>query len=130
MLMPLDLLQPGQWADIAAIDGDPAYAASLGLQAVPAGGGNFSNPRRPGSVVTLDSLQVGQEAEVLMVDGPVALQQRLAEFGLYEGAELEFVAVAPLGDPIEIRLGSTRLSLRRAEAASIHVRLRGPQPPA
>ena len=40
-----------------------------------------------------------------------------------KGEAIELLAFAPLGDPIEIRLGNSRLSLRRAEAAGIGVRL-------
>ena len=36
---------------------------------------------------------------------------------------VEVLALAPLGDPIEIRLGNSRLSLRKAEAAGIGVQL-------
>jgi ferrous iron transport protein A len=49
--------------------------------------------------------------------------QRLYEFGLFEGEEIEVLALAPLGDPIEIRLGNTRLSLRKSEAAGVKVKL-------
>lgn len=55
--------------------------------------------------------------------GDSALVQRLYEFGLLEGEEIELLALAPLGDPIEIRLVNTRLSLRKSEAAGISVRL-------
>jgi Fe2+ transport system protein FeoA len=43
------------------------------------------------------------------------------ELGVLEGEEVEVVAYAPLGDPIEIRLGDSRLSLRRREAAGIEI---------
>jgi ferrous iron transport protein A len=43
------------------------------------------------------------------------------ELGLFEGEEIEVIAWAPLGDPIEIRLGDSRLSLRRLEAARVLV---------
>ena len=71
---------------------------------------------------TLADLQPGQSAEVLSVAGDPALVQRLYEFGLLEGERVEVVARALLGDPIEIRLGNARLSLRRAEAANIEIR--------
>jgi ferrous iron transport protein A len=45
------------------------------------------------------------------------------EMGLFEGEEVEVLALAPLGDPLEIRLGDSRLSLRRGEAARIAVLL-------
>lgn len=73
-------------------------------------------------MTTLDELRPGDRAEVVTVGGEPALVQRLYEFGLLEGETVEFLAVAPLGDPIEIRLGHTRLSLRKAEAARIVVR--------
>jgi ferrous iron transport protein A len=71
---------------------------------------------------TLADLSPGQSAVVVSVSGDPALVQRLYEMGLLEGERVEFVARAPLGDPIEIRFGNSRLSLRRSEAAGIEVR--------
>ncbi|HEV3438606.1 MAG TPA: ferrous iron transport protein A [Gemmata sp.] len=70
----------------------------------------------------LSELRPGARAEVLAVTGESGLVQRLHEFGLFEGEEIEVLALAPLGDPIEIRLGNTRLSLRKSEAAGVSVR--------
>jgi ferrous iron transport protein A len=72
---------------------------------------------------TLSDLRPGNRAAVEAVGGDPGLLQRLYEFGLLEGEEVEVLALAPLGDPIEIRLGNTRLSLRKSEAAGIIVRL-------
>lgn len=49
--------------------------------------------------------------------------QRLMEMGLFEGEELEVIRLAPLGDPLEIRLGDYHLSLRRSEAARVRIDL-------
>ena len=70
---------------------------------------------------SLDQLRVGDRARVRAVDGDDALVQRLLEMGLLEGEEVEVVTVAPLGDPIEVRLRDFRLSLRRREAARVIV---------
>jgi Fe2+ transport system protein FeoA len=72
-------------------------------------------------MVSLDQLRAGQSGriEALIGDGP--LMQRLMEMGLLEGEEVEVLAFAPLGDPMEIRLRDYRLSLRRSEAARIQV---------
>jgi Fe2+ transport system protein FeoA len=70
---------------------------------------------------TLDQLRVGQRGRVEALRGDDALMQRLLEMGLLEGEEVEVTNVAPLGDPIEIRLGDYRLSLRRREAARVSV---------
>jgi ferrous iron transport protein A len=40
---------------------------------------------------------------------------------LLEGEELEVVRFAPLGEPVEVRLGDYCLSLRRREAARVRV---------
>jgi len=70
---------------------------------------------------TLDQLRPGQQATVVSLSGDPGLVQRLYELGLFEGEAIEVLALAPLGDPMEIRLGNSRLSLRKAEAAGIAV---------
>ncbi len=72
---------------------------------------------------TLDQLKVGQRGRVEELAGDDALVQRLMEMGLLEGAEVEVLGFAPLGDPMELRLSDYRLSLRRNEAARIRVTL-------
>jgi Fe2+ transport system protein FeoA len=74
---------------------------------------------------SLDQLHAGQRARIDAVRGDDALVQRLLEMGLLEGDEIEIVAFAPLGDPMEIRLRDYRLSLRRSEAARIVVSVTG-----
>lgn len=66
----------------------------------------------------------GQIAEISAIGGEPALVQRLYELGLLEGETVEFLAAAPLGDPIEIRLGNSRLTLRKSDAAGVQVLLR------
>jgi ferrous iron transport protein A len=76
-------------------------------------------------MLSLDQLRLGQHALVEQLLGDDAISQRLLEMGLIEGEEIHLLAVAPLGDPLEIRLGDGRLSLRRKEAARVLVRLLG-----
>jgi ferrous iron transport protein A len=73
------------------------------------------------SLLSLDQLHVGQRARIQTIAGADSLVQRLYEMGLLEGDEVEVVGFAPLGDPMEIRLGDYRLSLRRQEAARVLV---------
>src|SRR5262245_62554867 len=63
---------------------------------------------------TLDRLAAGQRGRVVALKGDDALMQRLMEMGLLEGDEVELIGFAPLGDPLEVRLGDYRLSLRKA----------------
>ena len=72
-------------------------------------------------MTTLDQLSQGQHARVETVSGSPGVVQRLYEMGLLEGDEIEVVRFAPLGDPIEIRIANTHLSLRRIEAAGVKV---------
>ena len=46
---------------------------------------------------------------------------RLMEMGLIEGARVEVLGRAPLGDPLHVRLGDYELSLRSDEAALVDV---------
>lgn len=75
------------------------------------------------STTTLDRLRPGQRGLVAALGGDAALVQRLMEMGMLEGDEIELIAVAPLGDPLEVRLGDSRISLRRADAARVEVQL-------
>jgi ferrous iron transport protein A len=74
-------------------------------------------------MTTLDALRPGQRGRILEVGGEPGLVQRLLEFGFLDGEVVELVAIAPLGDPVEVRVGNTRLSLRRREAAGVRVEL-------
>lgn len=74
-------------------------------------------------MTSLDQLRPGQRGRVSALTGTDGLVQRLMEMGLFEGEEIEVIALAPLGDPIEIRLNDSRLSLRRSEAARVQVSL-------
>jgi Fe2+ transport system protein FeoA len=74
---------------------------------------------------SLDQLRPGQRGRVVALAGGDALVQRLLEMGLFEGEEVEVVGFAPLGDPMEVRLGDYRLSLRRSEAARVQVESAG-----
>ena len=74
----------------------------------------------------LSDLLVGQRGIIASVEGEPGLVQRFLELGLMEGAEVEVLALAPLGDPIEVRTGNSRLSMRRREAAGIHLQPASP----
>lgn len=46
---------------------------------------------------------------------------RLLEMGILEGTEIEVIRLAPLGDPIEIKLRGYHLSIRKSEAEQIEI---------
>ena len=71
------------------------------------------------SECSLDCLGRGQKGRVARVDGPN--RSRLMELGFTNGTEVEVSRRAAFGGPLEVRLRSYRISLRRAEAESIQV---------
>ncbi len=50
-----------------------------------------------------------------------ALQSRLYALGLYPGVIIDVLRFAPMGDPVQVRVGRTLLSIRRQEARLIRV---------
>ena len=70
---------------------------------------------------SLADLPLGQHAAIASIDCERRLSRRLMEMGLLPGTRVRVVRVAPLGDPIELRVRNYSLSLRRAEAAKIVV---------
>ena len=74
------------------------------------------------SDVSLNSLTPGERATVQRVTTALShVRQRLLEMGLVKGTSIELVRYAPMGDPIEIKVGGYRLSLRRLEAEAVIV---------
>lgn len=53
--------------------------------------------------------------------GDRGFRKKLLAMGLTAGTEFDVVRVAPLGDPVEIRVRGFSLSLRRGEAAIVQV---------
>jgi ferrous iron transport protein A len=58
---------------------------------------------------------------ITAVEGPRSFRRRLMEMGLVPGTAIQVIEVAPLGDPLEIEVRNSRLSIRKAEAAQIRV---------
>lgn len=74
--------------------------------------------RKPGS---LAALLVGDSAIVSRVRGDRAVVRRLLEVGLVPGTKVTLRRVAPLGDPIELKVRNFALSIRRSEALGIDI---------
>jgi len=72
-------------------------------------------------MTSLDRLLPGQRGRVVSLADDSRVSRRLMELGLVPGREVIFLRDAPLHDPLEVRIGSFCLSLRRAEAALVAV---------
>ncbi len=71
------------------------------------------------NTLTLNELNPGDKAMIAEVRARGFLRRRILEMGLVPGRELEMIRYAPLGNPIEIKLNSSYISLRQNEAQSI-----------
>jgi DtxR family Mn-dependent transcriptional regulator len=69
----------------------------------------------------LNRLKIGQRAKLIRIGGRGELHKRLVDMGLVPGAIVGVERVAPLGDPIDIKLRGYHLSLRKEEAALVTV---------
>ena len=75
--------------------------------------------------MTLDKLPLGQEAVITAVGGEGALRCRLLDMGLIPKNRVRVEKVAPLGDPLELRVRGYSLSLRKEDAGKIEVEVAG-----
>ncbi|MFA5629475.1 MAG: ferrous iron transport protein A [Dehalococcoidales bacterium] len=69
----------------------------------------------------LDELKNGEKGKITKITGNGSFFRRLLDLGVVKGAEVEMMGVAPLGDPIEIKIKGYNLSLRKSEANWITV---------
>ncbi|MBR3397129.1 MAG: ferrous iron transport protein B [Lachnospiraceae bacterium] len=71
--------------------------------------------------MTVRDLQPGQSARIQNVGGEGALRQHFLDMGVIPGAEITLIKLAPMGDPMELRLHGYELTLRLADAEKIDV---------
>ena len=71
--------------------------------------------------MTWDQLSIGASAVITAVGGDGALRCRLLDMGLIPRTRVTLQKVAPMGDPIEIRVRGYELTLRVEEAKKIEV---------
>lgn len=72
---------------------------------------------------TLDEVEPGANAVVTKINVRGELGRRLLDMGIIKGVDIQVIKVAPLGDPIEIKLKGYFLSLRKSEANQIEVEM-------
>ena len=79
--------------------------------------------------MTLKELPIGRSAVVETVGGAGALRQHFLDMGLIPGARITLVKLAPMGDPMELRIHGYALTLRLDDAQQIGITmLDGPAP--
>ncbi len=81
-----------------------------------------NQPANASPQTPLDELRPGEKGVIAKLTGTGSLKTRLLEMGATAGTVVEVERVAPLGDPLEIKLKGYHLTLRREEAQRILVR--------
>lgn len=71
--------------------------------------------------MTLDKLPIGEVGIIKTVGGEGSLRCRLLDMGLIPKTKVTVIKVAPMGDPIELRLRDYELTIRIDDAKKIEV---------
>ena len=69
----------------------------------------------------LKDVRPGESVRVGKINGTGALRQHFLDMGIIPGTEITVVQLAPMGDPMELRLHGYELTLRLADAGEIEV---------
>ena len=72
--------------------------------------------------MTLKDLEIGKSAVITAVGGEGALRQHFLDMGVIPGAEVTVVKLAPMGDPMELKIHGYELTIRVADAERIEIK--------
>ena len=73
---------------------------------------------------TLSTLRHGDHCLVAEITSEHAeLKSRLYALGIIPGSKIEILRFAPLGDPMQVKVGNSLISIRKSEAEVIEVEL-------
>ncbi|MFR9278803.1 MAG: FeoA family protein [Ezakiella coagulans] len=70
---------------------------------------------------TIEDLKINETATVKKLHGDTAVKKHIMDMGITKGTDVTLVKVAPLGDPMELRVRGYELSIRAAEAKKIEI---------
>ena len=73
-------------------------------------------------VCNLSALKVGQKGKVLQINiVDKQIKRHLLDMGITRGVIIEIKKIAPMGDPIDIKLRDYELCIRKADLKQIEV---------
>jgi len=75
------------------------------------------------SVKLLSEMKAGEKGRINKLEGSGGTYRRILEMGVIPQTMVEVERIAPMGDPIWIRLRGYQLSLRKEEASRIYVEM-------
>lgn len=72
--------------------------------------------------ICLSDLKIGQRAKVIQLhEKNKVIRRHLLDMGITKGVEITIKKIAPMGDPIDIKLRDYELCLRKADLKQIEV---------
>ena len=71
--------------------------------------------------MTLNDVKVGDTVSIVKLASEGAIKRRFMDMGLTKGSLVTVYKIAPLGDPIELKVRGYELSLRKEDAKKILV---------
>ena len=72
-------------------------------------------------MTTLKEIKPGNIVKVIKMHGSGSTKRKLMDMGVTKGTEIYVRKVAPLGDPIEVKIRGYEFNLRKSEAEVIEV---------
>ncbi len=75
-------------------------------------------------MMTLKDVKCGQKVTVVKLHGKGVVKRRIMDMGITKGVEIFVRKLAPLGDPIEVNIRNYELTLRKADAEMIEVKVK------
>ena len=67
----------------------------------------------------LSDLNVGEYGIVESIDITGILKRRIIDMGLTKGCKVKIERVAPLGDPIDVRIKNSHIAIRKSDALNL-----------
>lgn len=74
---------------------------------------------------TLNKIEMGKTVKVVKVNGEGAIKRRIMDMGITKDVEIFVRKVAPLGDPMEVKVRNFELTLRKQDAMMVEVEVIG-----
>ncbi len=71
--------------------------------------------------MTMDMVKVGKSRTIKSIGGTGVLRRRLLDMGLTPRTTVELIKIAPMGDPLVLKLRGYELTLRKEDA--VHIQL-------
>lgn len=70
----------------------------------------------------LSDLKIGESAIIEAIEIKGILKRRMIDMGMTKGSKVKVEKVAPMGDPIDIKVKDFHVAIRKSDARNIYVK--------